>query len=495
MKNLSIQTILFYLLTTILPSQLIIAGGFPAGTPVKTATGYQPIETIKSGQTLTSYCPVTGFLENQVTFIWRHSANTCVAIRYLQTELIASTQQRFYLPESASWVAASKLQPGDKLLSEKHGHITIDAVEPVIFTGFTHCVQFDKNCNFCVSDDDIVTHNFAIKFDLTNLPTTPEEIVCILCAAAFLFIAERIIASLGYNANFCVNQNGSIGGHKPFAGQNNTVDFDNPYAYYGYKNPADRYDNSSYYNNDVYAHHNDLVTQQTYHKSTIQTDVSKPLVSLTQLSPIKDNHQPQQPVSALVTQPASLATQDTDATHCPTITPDPSIEKKPTGCPIPTVPTPIHTGGCGGVIKPEKIIHPTPAPEIEKKPQGCFPPITSDISQIVLTADKDSEKPEIEEKEVKISDNEDDIKHIFRDSEGHLSDTPENRNLLTDMASNKKNFQGVDRFGLEWYAKTLDNGKQLWARVRNGCIKNGGLNEIAQTFNPSTGLCRQIVKG
>jgi len=81
-------------------------------------------------------------------------------------------------------------------------------------------------------------------------------------------------------------------------------------------------------------------------------------------------------------------------------------------------------------------------------------------------------------------------KHMFRNDEGHLFDTPANRALLIEIVSNKENFLGIDKWGSEWYGKTLADGKQVWAWVRNNMIRNGGLNEFPKTFNRETGLCR-----
>lgn len=99
---------------------------------------------------------------------------------------------------------------------------------------------------------------------------------------------------------------------------------------------------------------------------------------------------------------------------------------------------------------------------------------------------KDNNDPKKDKSVTIFKDNE---RHIFRNARGHFSDTLENRKLLIDMASKLANFLGVDRFGNEWYAEILPTGQQLWASVRNGFIRNGGINEISKTFNKLTGLC------
>ena len=65
---------------------------------------------------------------------------------------------------------------------------------------------------------------------------------------------------------------------------------------------------------------------------------------------------------------------------------------------------------------------------------------------------------------------------------GHLADTPANRQLLTDVASNPANRVGVDKFGNVWSSVTKTDGTQVWVSTRNGVIQNGGLNQVPQAF-------------
>jgi hypothetical protein len=69
--------------------------------------------------------------------------------------------------------------------------------------------------------------------------------------------------------------------------------------------------------------------------------------------------------------------------------------------------------------------------------------------------------------------------HIFRDAEGHLKeDTPDNRKILVDTIKGEY-FSHTDEHGKDIYARTLENGKQVWLHVWNGDeIRDGGVNDI-----------------
>lgn len=88
---------------------------------------------------------------------------------------------------------------------------------------------------------------------------------------------------------------------------------------------------------------------------------------------------------------------------------------------------------------------------------------------------------------------EENANHIFRNAPGHLADTLANRNLLIVTASNTQNWIGKDKYGNEWFANTLTDGSQVWVQVRNGQIRNGGLNQTPRPFNLQTGLSRFLV--
>lgn len=86
------------------------------------------------------------------------------------------------------------------------------------------------------------------------------------------------------------------------------------------------------------------------------------------------------------------------------------------------------------------------------------------------------------------------LMHIFRDKEGHLLDTPENRELLRNLVRDIKNYIGKDaRYQREWYAKITKDGKQIWAWMRGGMIRDGGLNNKQLFWNSETGFCSPII--
>ncbi len=83
---------------------------------------------------------------------------------------------------------------------------------------------------------------------------------------------------------------------------------------------------------------------------------------------------------------------------------------------------------------------------------------------------------------------EDNIKHIFRAEEGHLTITTENRERIINLVKNPKNYLGPDQHMNSWYGHILPDGTQLWAQTRGAKITNCGLNDVPIEYNPKTGL-------
>ena len=82
--------------------------------------------------------------------------------------------------------------------------------------------------------------------------------------------------------------------------------------------------------------------------------------------------------------------------------------------------------------------------------------------------------------------------HAFTGEKGHFTDSSAHRKLVLDMASDLKNFIIKDVHGNYWYAKILENGKQVWAWARDGLIRDCGINDIPRAIN-KYGLCNDIL--
>ena len=87
----------------------------------------------------------------------------------------------------------------------------------------------------------------------------------------------------------------------------------------------------------------------------------------------------------------------------------------------------------------------------------------------------------------RIPDNTSIIGHIFKDTEGHIPDTPENRSLLEEVANDLDNYRGNDQYDNAWYSKILEDGRQVWIQIRDGIIFDGGINDTPKQWNPKTG--------
>lgn len=122
--------------------------------------------------------------------------------------------------------------------------------------------------------------------------------------------------------------------------------------------------------------------------------------------------------------------------------------------------------------------------EVQKKEQeiNALEIINSEFSSSGFTGGP--KKDDEDEYHQKVEIYEKNALHIFRNDPGHFPiDTPVNRKILVDTASDVRNFLGKCKYGNEWYAKILENGEEIWVSVRGGFIRNGGLNKSPYNFN------------
>lgn len=103
-------------------------------------------------------------------------------------------------------------------------------------------------------------------------------------------------------------------------------------------------------------------------------------------------------------------------------------------------------------------------------------------------------KEAVKESLNKLPPNDSQLKHIFRNAEGHLPDTPENRSLVTAVSNNPECYMGVDKYGNSWYAKMQSDGTQIWVQLRKGIIQNAGKNATPHIWDSETGFSRNIKK-
>ena len=100
--------------------------------------------------------------------------------------------------------------------------------------------------------------------------------------------------------------------------------------------------------------------------------------------------------------------------------------------------------------------------------------------------------PDVLKGRIKMPENEAQLKHIFRDDEGHLPDTPENRQIISDLANDVKCYAGKDKYGNEWHVRNNADGTQDWVRHQNMVINEGGRNSSPKPWNAKTGLYKNI---
>lgn len=94
----------------------------------------------------------------------------------------------------------------------------------------------------------------------------------------------------------------------------------------------------------------------------------------------------------------------------------------------------------------------------------------------------------------KLPPNDSQIKHMFRNAEGHLPNTLENHKLIETVANDPANYKGKDKFGKEWYSRMEPDGSQIWAWSFNGVIRDAGKNSTPKEWDPETGYCRNPKK-
>lgn len=104
--------------------------------------------------------------------------------------------------------------------------------------------------------------------------------------------------------------------------------------------------------------------------------------------------------------------------------------------------------------------------------------------------DREENIPDELKGKVRLPENDAQLKHIFREEEGHLMDTPENRDILLKLANDESTHAGIDKYGNDWNIRLNEDGSQYWVRSQNQVINEGGRNTNPLPWNDETGLFR-----
>ena len=90
------------------------------------------------------------------------------------------------------------------------------------------------------------------------------------------------------------------------------------------------------------------------------------------------------------------------------------------------------------------------------------------------------------------------LKHIFASRDGHIIDTPANRQLLESVAGDGEAFAGIDEKGLAWFSRIQEDGSQVWVKVYKSSnshyITDAGVNLTPRSFDQASGFNKNPFK-
>jgi hypothetical protein len=80
------------------------------------------------------------------------------------------------------------------------------------------------------------------------------------------------------------------------------------------------------------------------------------------------------------------------------------------------------------------------------------------------------------------------LNHIFKNALGHREFSQELYDAMNQMVNDTSNHLGPDQYGVQWFAKMLENGEQMWARAQAGEVISAGINATPRIYCPVKGL-------
>lgn len=80
------------------------------------------------------------------------------------------------------------------------------------------------------------------------------------------------------------------------------------------------------------------------------------------------------------------------------------------------------------------------------------------------------------------------LQHYKLNDRYKIKDTPENRNLIQEIAGQRRTYHGISKYGCDWHALILPDGRQIWVLVWNNQIYNARINDFPYAFHPLWGF-------
>ena len=161
------------------------AEGFLAGTLVKTEDGYRSIEHLAVGDSVISFDFDGKSCQSKIVQISKKTIKGFVALQIGEKTVCAGPDQKFFLPEKGDWIKAKNIALSNRFLIKSQEVSSALEIKFCNQTTDVYSISLDEHHNFCITESDILVHNFApavvagvtIAFDGAG-----AEIVSIFCS-------------------------------------------------------------------------------------------------------------------------------------------------------------------------------------------------------------------------------------------------------------------------------------------------------------------------
>ena len=145
-----------------------------AGTPVKTAAGYAPIESLKVGDLVQSEDPKTGAISlrrvTQVHVRPIEKINTFYKLTVskdgAEEDFYVTGEHPFWIADKAEWRSVDELSVGDTLADFGGHSLRVSAKAPVSEKQQTYNISVEGNATYFAGRSEVLVHNI----NCGNLP-------------------------------------------------------------------------------------------------------------------------------------------------------------------------------------------------------------------------------------------------------------------------------------------------------------------------------------